>query len=234
MSVWLWLGAALLLVPAAPRRGDPAASKPHAPRKPIPKRTLQAICAFGVAAVALVGAGPTAGVVLAVPAACGAWGAAGFLHGRPARRRPDAGLPLALDLVAAAVRSGQPVSAALLLAAPAAAEPAADALVRAARLLALGADPADAWAPLFDDPALREVAMAGRRSATSGIRLAAAFEQTATDLRAAARATAQARAQRAGALATLPLGLCFLPAFVCLAIVPVVVGIAGSVVGAVR
>ncbi|SLJ82662.1 putative alanine-rich membrane protein [Mycobacteroides abscessus subsp. abscessus] len=40
---------------------------------------------------------------------------------------------------------------------------------------------------------------------------------------------AAARAERAGVLISGPLGLCFLPAFLCLGIVPVVVGLAGRV-----
>jgi pilus assembly protein TadC len=200
----------------------------------VSRRSLQLTAALGAAAVVVIGVGGTSGLLAAVPVAWGAWFAAGRLHERPARGRPDPAMPLVLDLIAAAVRAGQPVSAALLLAAPIAEERSAGAIVRVARLLALGADPAEAWAPLEADPALRDVARAARRSATSGIRLAAAFEQTAVDLRAARRATAQAQASRAGAFATLPLGLCFLPAFVCLAIVPVIVGIAATALGAAR
>ncbi len=230
MTVWLWLGLALLLAP--PATGRSTSPSDRASRRPLSQRTLQVVATLGVAAVALVGLGATTGALVAGPAAGAAWIAVAKLSGRPVRAAPDRALPLVLDLVAAGVRAGQPVSAALLLAAPAAAERNAAALVRVARLLALGADPADAWAPLADDAVLRDVAAAARRSATSGIRLAAAFEQTATELRASARASAQARAQRAGAFATLPLGLCFLPAFVCLAIVPVVVSIGSAALGA--
>ena len=207
---------------------------PAAPRAPLSLRSLQTVAALGVAAVSMICMGVTSGGLAAGPAACAAWIAVARLHARPARARPDPNLPRALDLVAAAVRAGQPVSPALLLGAPAAGERSGAALVRVARLLALGADPADAWAGLEDDAALHDVAAAARRSATSGIRLAAAFEQTANDLRVARRAAAHARAQRAGAFATLPLGLCFLPAFVCLAIVPVIVSIAGAAVTAAR
>ncbi|ORB82442.1 hypothetical protein B1T49_27950, partial [Mycobacterium persicum] len=40
---------------------------------------------------------------------------------------------------------------------------------------------------------------------------------------------ATAGAQQAGVLIAGPLGLCFLPAFVCLGLVPVVAGLAGKV-----
>ncbi|NUT53875.1 MAG: secretion system protein, partial [Saccharothrix sp.] len=55
----------------------------------------------------------------------------------------------------------------------------------------------------------------------------------AADLAAQARAEvadeAEARAQRAAVLVAGPLALCFLPAFLCLGVVPVVIGIVGSV-----
>lgn len=44
---------------------------------------------------------------------------------------------------------------------------------------------------------------------------------------------ADAAAGRAGVLIAGPLGLCFLPAFVCSRIVPVVAGLAGEVLGGV-
>ena len=43
--------------------------------------------------------------------------------------------------------------------------------------------------------------------------------------------SATAAAERAGVLIAGPLGLCFLPAFVCLGVVPVVAGLAGDVFG---
>jgi len=49
--------------------------------------------------------------------------------------------------------------------------------------------------------------------------------------RASAEDAAAAEAERAGVLVSGPLGLCFLPAFVCLGIVPVVIGLASTVLG---
>ncbi len=174
--------------------------------------------------------GPASGGLFALGASGCAWVLVGGLHGRsPRRRRSPVDLALALDLVAAALHSGQPLSTALLLAAPAA-DPASAALLgRVGGLLRLGADPADAWALAAGHPDLEPVAAAATRSADSGIRLADAFQRLAADVRANAGAAAEARAHRAGVLVVAPLGLCFLPSFVCLGIVPVVVGIAGRV-----
>lgn len=228
MISWLLLGGALLLVPPV------RTTVVDGGGAPVPVRRLQVIAAAAVAVAAVLALGATAGLAVAPVLAAGAWLGVGRLHARPPRLRPDAGLPLALDLVAAALQAGQPIARALALAAPAAGERSAAALLRVSRLLALGADPSEAWQPLADDPVLGEVAAAARRSASSGVRLAAAFTQTADDLRAAACSVAEARAQRVGVLAAAPLGLCFLPAFVCLAIVPVVVGIASSALGSAR
>jgi Flp pilus assembly protein TadB len=154
--------------------------------------------------------------------------AVGRLHGRSTKRATDPGLPLALDLASCALRAGQPVAAAVALGAPAAGRDAAAQLTQVAGLLRLGADPHEAWQPVLADPVLAPVAHAARRSATSGARLAAGWEQLAATLRAEQQTAAQARAQRAGVLVMAPLGLCFLPAFVCLGVIPVIIGIAGA------
>jgi Flp pilus assembly protein TadB len=149
------------------------------------------------------------------------------------RLPPDGGLPFALDLAAAALRCGRDVANALRVAAPVLAPATAAQWRRVAGLIALGADPDQAWMSVGDDAELAPVAVAARRSAKSGARLAAAFSRLARDLRAERRSTALARANRAGVLAMAPLGLCFLPAFVCIGIVPTIVGIASGVLDAV-
>ena len=145
-----------------------------------------------------------------------------------AGRNADRDLAVALDLAAAALRCGQPVGTALELAAPAAGGARRDRLLLVAGLLRLGADPDEAWRVVAADGALAPVARAAERSATSGIRLARGLETAADDLRAQLRAVAQARAHRVGVLMAGPLGLCFLPAFVCLGVAPVVIGLAGT------
>ena len=153
------------------------------------------------------------------------------------RRRPvgapDRSVALALDLAAAALRGGRPVADALTLAAPAA-QPATEAiLMRVAGLLRLGAQPDQAWSVARDGP-LAPLAAVAVRSAASGIRLASTFERTAAEIRAECVRTAATRAQRAGIAAMGPLAACFLPSFVCLGVVPVVIGIARSALGVLR
>ncbi|HEU4425315.1 MAG TPA: type II secretion system F family protein, partial [Pilimelia sp.] len=64
---------------------------------------------------------------------------------------------------------------------------------------------------------------------TSGGALAGAFTRVADDLRADRAVAAEAAARRAGVLIVLPLGLCFLPAFVLAGLVPVIVAVLGDV-----
>ncbi len=148
------------------------------------------------------------------------------------RRAPPewelAWLPLIVELVAAGLRSGQPLEAALAGAAPSQLPWLGGRLRQVAGMLRLGADPAQAWAPLADEPRLVPLVTTGIRSATSGIRLAAQLGELAGELRAQAHAEAQSRAQRVGVWVIAPLGLCFLPAFVCLSIVAVIIGLAAS------
>jgi Flp pilus assembly protein TadB len=218
---WLLLAAALALAGGARTRVSV--------RGPVPPRALRWMTALGVAAGCLAGFGSGRGAALAAVAVPVAVFAVGRLDGRPPRVQPAPSLALALDLVALALRAGQPLAAALMVAAPAAEGRCLEHLMQVGGLLRLGADPAEAWRVAADDPVLAPVAAAAVRSAASGVRLAGAFEQLAAEVRARLRAAAEARAHRAGVLAAAPLGLCFLPSFVCLGIVPTVVGIASGV-----
>lgn len=147
----------------------------------------------------------------------------------PARRRVPVAvggsLPLALDLVAAALRAGQTVAAALEAAAPAAPLAQAGELRSVAVLLRLGAEPAEAWSGV-GGAKLGELGRIAVRSGVSGARLAEACSQYAVRLRRAASADDEARAARAAVRCAAPLAACFLPSFVCLGVVPAVVGLA--------
>ncbi len=68
-----------------------------------------------------------------------------------------------------------------------------------------------------------------RRSARAGSSPVRGLRELAETERGTAQDNAAAAAERAGVAISGPLGLCFLPAFVCLGIVPVVIGLAGNV-----
>lgn len=147
----------------------------------------------------------------------------------PPARKPD---PLAvassLDVLAVCLAAGMAVSTAAAATAPSAPPRLAPILRRAVDLLALGADPAVAWSTpdASDDPQIDALLRLARRSSASGSALAEAVSGLAAQCRQDAVHAAAATAERAGVLIAGPLGLCFLPAFVCLGIVPVIAGLA--------
>ncbi|MGH3451731.1 MAG: type II secretion system F family protein [Haloechinothrix sp.] len=130
------------------------------------------------------------------------------------------------DLLAAALRAGLPVPEAIRAVAAGLPEQASAALRATGDLIALGADPDQAWQPALACPDTAALGRAARRTARSGAALASVVADLAVTVRAAVAEAAEARAQRAGVLITAPLGLCFLPGFLCLGVVPVVFGLA--------
>ena len=145
------------------------------------------------------------------------------------RARIIAELPIAIDLLAACLRGGGAWHDSVEAVADAVGGPLGDDLARVAARIRLGADPAQEWLSLRSDPTLAPLGRAAARAATGGAPLAATLARLARDQRRTARAAASARARTAGVRAVAPLGLCFLPAFVLLGIVPAVAGIAANV-----
>ena len=107
--------------------------------------------------------------------------------------------------------------------------PLGDRLVRVDRALRLGASAAEAWSYLGDGAGPARVTTAAIRSQHSGAAFAGALTRVADDLRADHLLAADAAARRAGVLIVLPLGLCFLPAFVLAGLVPVIAAVLGDV-----
>ncbi len=156
----------------------------------------------------------------------------------PAPVRPAAADPLAtaaaFDLLAACLRAGLPVAIAARTVAPVAPGTLGAALERGADLLALGEEPSSAWRRIageVQDPGIQALARLVGRSIRSGTGLAGALAELAGRCREGVEDAALARAERASVLIGGPLGLCFLPAFICLGIVPVVMGLATRVLG---
>jgi Flp pilus assembly protein TadB len=150
-------------------------------------------------------------------------------HRRAERLAAAADLPLGADLLAAALRAGAPVDRAVAAVAEALGGPLGERLQRTARSLRLGAEPAEAWGHLAEIKGTDRLIAGAVRSSASGGALAGALGRLATDLRADRAVTAEAAAQRAGVLVVLPLGLCFLPAFLLAGLVPVLIAVLGDV-----
>ncbi|MFY1688463.1 type II secretion system F family protein [Plantactinospora sp. WMMB782] len=148
---------------------------------------------------------------------------------RRRRLRESADLPLAADLLAAALRAGAPVDRAVCAVAGALGGPLGERLGEVGRTLQLGGTPEEAWTRLGPVPGAERLRSAAVRSSASGAALAGALTRLADDLRADRVTGAEAAARRAGVLIVLPLGLCFLPAFILAGLVPVIVAVLGDV-----
>ena len=148
---------------------------------------------------------------------------------RARRDQALADLPFAADLLAGALRSGAPTERAARVVGAALTGPIGRQLVGVADGLKLGLDPVDAWSTMRVVPEAVRLADAVVGSADSGAAVAGALERLADGLRVAAAARVESSAQRLGVLMVLPLGLCFLPAFVFAGIAPVIVAVLGGV-----
>ncbi|WP_224388735.1 type II secretion system F family protein [Pseudonocardia sp. ICBG1293] len=192
------------------------------PRTAVLAVLVPAGAAFGAA---VTGAG---GAVTGAAVGAGLWWLARHTTRRAAPTVDSADLAAAWDLLATCLAAGLAVADAVGAAARRLDGPAGDVLRRVAGLLALGADPEDAWAAAGPVPELAGFARAAGRSARTGAVLGRSAAAEAARLRAGLADLAEERAQRAAVRITAPLGLCFLPAFLILGIVPVVIGLAGE------
>jgi Flp pilus assembly protein TadB len=147
------------------------------------------------------------------------------------RRRREAvarDLPGLVHLLATALESGCDVGQAVRLVCEVLPGPAADALVSVPARLALGVDAGEAWRPVLDDPALAPLGRAMVRAQRSGSSVTAEVARLADELGERARLRVEERARTVGVKAAVPLGVCLLPSFVLIGIVPLVVGLMSS------
>ena len=236
------LGTAVALSPpAVPRRLAtvlPSSRSPGGPAVGAPRPVVPAwagpwaACALGGAALALVVGGPL-GLLLGLGLALGGPRAVARLEPREVRDRRErfaAELPLALDLLAACLLGGAALPAAVRAVSAAVPGPCGSALARVGAALEVGSPAAEAWRALEgggDDELASAAARALIRAGEGGAPVADAVARLAAEARESSRARGQEAAERAGVLAVAPLGLCFLPAFVLLGVVPVVAGLVG-------
>ena len=146
------------------------------------------------------------------------------------RRRPTAvaslDVPLVADLIAACLAAGATPSDALRAAAESSPE-AGNVCRPVADRLAAGALPREAWQPWLDRPDLATIARACVRAADTGAATTQELRRAGDRARAQRRAELARRTHRAAVWAVLPLGVCFLPAFVLVGIVPFALGLLG-------
>jgi len=235
-------GSVALLVPAPPwarldvalDRAPPAAasatSREHDGREgggraAATPAVLLAAGALGLGLALVVGgpAGTAAGSVAAVAAVV----VLRRLEPRSVRLRRErvtADLPTAVDLLAACLASGCAPETALTAVVGAVGGPLAEELETVAVRLRLGADPVGVWRELGRGTGpLAALARTMARSLDTGAPMADGLRLLSADLRRAHRAAVERKARGVGVRAAAPLGLCFLPAFVLVGIVPTVV-----------
>lgn len=135
-------------------------------------------------------------------------------------------LPMAVYLLGAALGAGTSPIAAVLAVADALPGPIAEEFRSTHHRLVLGLDPAVVWGTVQGP--LRPLGRTMVRAHESGASVRAAVEGLSDDLRVGARTRLETLARSVEVRAAAPLGLCFLPAFVLLGVVPMTVAIFSS------
>ncbi|MBQ1083430.1 type II secretion system F family protein [Nocardiopsis sp. B62] len=142
-------------------------------------------------------------------------------RGEFARRLPVTDeLPVLIGLIASGVRAGATLPACLGAVSGAARGDLGAELSVVRDQLRLGAEPALAWRRSALPEPLVAVGQDLARAAETGAPVADLLDRHVRDLRRRSRAAATGRVERLGVLVVAPLGLCFLPAFVLIGIVP--------------
>lgn len=194
-------------------------------------RRFRLLLAVLAGAVGLVFVGGVVGAVVALLGAGLTWAVCTRAEPPGVRREREAlrrGLPHVTRLLALVLGSGQSVSTALGVVAEALPGPASAPLARARSSLAVGVAPERVFAEIQATPGLEPLGRALARSAESGARVADVVARLAGQLADEERAAVEDRARTVGIRAAVPLGLCLLPAFLVLGIVPVVAAAVGS------
>ena len=193
---------------------------------------VRPIAALGAGACAWLFVGGPAGPVVGLLAAASAWWVLAHAE-TPARRREreevERTLPHLIDLFASTLRSGAEPVAGLAQVCAALPGPAADRLAPVVDRSRWGAAGTEAWRAIADDDELAPLSRAMARSLTSGSSVVQTVERLADELARESLARAEDAARRVGVSAAVPLGVCLLPAFLLLGVVPTVASLFGSV-----
>lgn len=216
-AVWCWL-------PSAPRTG----------RRSTPSSgpTLRPLAAVGAGMAAWLFVGGPLGPVAGMVAAGFSWQVLARVEAPGSRREREEverTLPHLIDLFASTLRAGAEPVAGLAQVCAALPGAAADRLAPVVEQARWGASGVEAWGAVADDEALAPLARAMVRSQTSGASVVVAVERLADELERESLARAEDAARRVGVSAAVPLGLCLLPAFLLLGVVPTVASLLGSI-----
>ena len=224
--------AVVLAVPGPPRlavRPGRPASAPRADRDWLRRWRPVWMLLAGAAVAAFLGG--TTGLVAAPLTAVATWLV--IERSEPAALRRDRALarrelPHVVGLLSDALRAGQSPTDALAVVVTALPGPATARLAEVVPRLRLGLDPLEVWRQVAADPALGRLGSAMARAHRTGAPVVPAIERLADELARSAHVEVEDRARAVGVKAAVPLGLCLLPAFVLIGIVPVVAGLLTS------
>lgn len=150
---------------------------------------------------------------------------------RPARDSAPAGLPEVLELLAEALASGVPLVRALEILSDVSEQEVRTALDLVRGSLQLGAGEPEAWLHVRELPGWAAVAPDLAMAAESGASVLELLTVHAAELRREFASAAHRRARTVGVRAVLPLMVCFLPAFVLVGVVPIIVGLVSGFLG---
>lgn len=210
----------------------PVSSRRRLPRRP--GRELGLSAADAAAAVAGLGLAVVLSSPLGVALGIGVAWALRYVLVRladtGAARREDLArqAPEAIDCLASCLAAGAPLWSAMPVVADAFGEPVAGILRRCAGRQALGSPHEEVFAELLAEPELAAVGRVLLRSVESGAALTTSLVSGAEQMRHDRAAELERRARAVGVKAVAPLGVCFLPAFMLLAVVPIVGSLVGS------
>jgi Flp pilus assembly protein TadB len=208
----------------------PVAEPPPPQERALLLRLRPALALLGAAGGWAMVGGPAGWVV-----GCGCAVAVWIVLGRtedPAvvRRREElvADLPTGVDLLGACLDAGAAPGSALVAVSRALGGAVGEEFLAIHHRLEVGVDPAQVWRSVAEHPQLAPLGRAVGRAHETGAPVGGAVHRLATELRERARAEVETRARSIEVKATAPLGLCLLPAFVVLGVVPMVVGVFSS------
>jgi len=137
-------------------------------------------------------------------------------------------LPEALDLLGACIRAGQPLRIAVSTVANVLGAPLEDQLRRVLHGISVGMSDEQAWLVLADDPVMGAVARDIARSAVWGTTMVDVLSQHSRQCRQQRSRQRLKAVKKVGVSSVVPLGVCYLPAFILLGVVPVIAaGVSG-------
>lgn len=211
------------------------ASRAEAERTPTERSAwLPVAGALSVGVGVTVFVGGVVGVVVGPVSGVLAWLVVKRMESPASRRRRESlesGLSQVVDLLAACLSAGQAPAPALDVIARALDDgPVADELLAISRRLRLGVDPVAVWREVGRHPQLGPLGRCISRAVDSGASVSGAMTRLAEDLRRDDRVRLEGRARSVGVKAALPLGVCMLPAFVLVGVVPMLAGSLSSLV----